>query len=489
MNSRLKIVIIVCAIVLTTTVFALFRKHSTANIATLRHQNPVKVKAITLAVMSLKTSTELSGSVLPQLSVILSAQITAQVTKVTVHTGDAVKKGQMLVALNPSDQLAASHQAYAALLAARSQVASAKISASMTRSLQDTRLRQAQAELLGAEAALKSAIANQQKVDAGPRLQVRQEAAQATAAAKAQLNLASKNLRRMQKLYSEGAVSAQQFDDYQAAYQTARAAYLSAQQSQAMAEQGSRVEDITAAAAQVQQARAAVQQAKEAESQARTALMQTDIARQAVLTAAANQLQQTGAVQAAMVAQSHTILTAPINGYVSDRLIDPGTMASPGLPLLQLQGGKMRLALSVPDNDLKYLHIGEQIPVHIAGRDAMGVVQEISPIADTTAHTLIVKIQLPDSLHAVSGEYGSADIMTGSNKSIMIPSSAIVSNEGLHYAYIVSAANLAQMRVVTLGQTSGKSVEILSGLVPGDKVIISNLGLVKSGEPVTVEGE
>ncbi|MBP2655949.1 MAG: emrA 2 [Firmicutes bacterium] len=147
----------------------------------------------------------------------VSSKISGKVSEVLVLEGDTVKKGQVLVRINPEDILAQKAQAEAAVAAAK---------------------------------------AKYDEVTAGARPQEIGQARAGSDQALANLTNAEKNYRRMENLFSDGVVSASQRDNALAAYQVAQETYNAAKQSLSLAVAGPREEVIRAAEAQVKQAEA-----------------------------------------------------------------------------------------------------------------------------------------------------------------------------------------------------------------------------------------
>jgi multidrug resistance efflux pump len=106
---------------------------------------------------------------------------------------------------------------------------------------------------------------------------------------------------------------------------------------------------------------------------------------------------------------SYTRLVAPFAGVVTARMADPGTMAAPGVPLLQVdQAGALQLDATVDESVIGAIHKGMKVPVAIDGgslTDVAGTVAEIVPAADPSSHSFLVKIDLSSSSQTRAGMY------------------------------------------------------------------------------------
>jgi RND family efflux transporter MFP subunit len=171
----------------------------------------------------------------------------------------------------------------------------------------------------------------------------------------------------------------------------------------------------------------------------------------------------------------YTRLRAPFAGIVTSRFADPGTLASPGVQLLQIdRSGPLQLQATVDESVIGSLHKGMKISVTISSAPndtVVGSVAEILPAADPASHSFMVKIDLPSSMALRAGVYGSAEIVMGKHQAIVAPRSAVVQRGSLACLYVLDANGIAQLRSITLGDARGELVEVLSGLSSGEKLV------------------
>jgi RND family efflux transporter MFP subunit len=171
----------------------------------------------------------------------------------------------------------------------------------------------------------------------------------------------------------------------------------------------------------------------------------------------------------------YTHLVAPFAGVVTARMADPGTLASPGVPLLQVdQAGALQLQATVDESAIATVHKGMKVQVAIDSASSakiMGTVAEIDPAADPSSHSFTVKIDLPSSTQVRAGMYGAAEFSNGVRQAIVITRSAVVSRGSLVCAYVLDAQGIAQLRYLTLGAAQGNLVEVLSGVSPGEQLV------------------
>jgi RND family efflux transporter MFP subunit len=171
----------------------------------------------------------------------------------------------------------------------------------------------------------------------------------------------------------------------------------------------------------------------------------------------------------------YTRLVAPFSGVVTARMADPGTMAAPGVPLLQIdQAGSLQLQVTVDQLVIGVVHKGMKVQVEIEGigpKDMSGSITEIVPAADPASHSFLIKIGLPSSNQLRAGMYGTAEIANGTRQAILIPRSSVASRGSLAGAYLIDSQGIAQLRYLTLGAAQGNLVEVLSGISAGEKLV------------------
>ncbi len=243
-------------------------------------------------------------------------------------------------------------------------------------------------------------------------------AQQDIAGAESNLVLAESTLKRYQNLYDRKSVSPQEFDEVKARYQAALAR-----------------RDMT---------RAGQAQAKAALEQARTSL-------------------------------EYTRIRAPFDGVITEKKMDAGAFASPGMPLFTIEDPhRYRLEVAVNEGDLRYVRIGKDISVAVdALEDAQikGKVVEIVPAADSTSRSFLVKVELPADSRLRSGLFGRAQFIRGERLSVVIPQTAVVERGQLQGVYVLDHDQVASLRYVTVGKSSGNQVEVLSGVQDGERLV------------------
>lgn len=418
-----------------------------------------------------------TGTVSAQFVADLSTRIPGRVTAIAVKEGDRVRKGQLLVALDAADLDASVAQAEAEVRASAVQYQSAVATVNMALATSTAQIGSARAQVEQAKAALASAMAKRNLVDAGPRPQERAAAAENAARANAALVLARKTYERMANLYKNDAITGQQLDAAKSDLDSAQAGYQAALQQQSMTDEGSRSEDKAAADAAVAQAQSGVDAAGSGLVQAQADALVVGVRRAEMRQTLAQIGRARAALSAAVANRSYSTIVAPFDGVVVRRLADPGAMAGPGVSLLRIQGGELRLDAVVPESALAAAHVGAAVPISLdalGGMSMAATIISVSPQGDTASHTFLVKVRLPLSSNARAGMFGRAQIRTGVDHSLTVPVSAVVNRDGLSYVYAVQNG-VARLRLISTGTATGDRVAVMSGLARGETVAISNV--------------
>jgi RND family efflux transporter MFP subunit len=201
--------------------------------------------------------------------------------------------------------------------------------------------------------------------------------------------------------------------------------------------------------------------------------------------AAARALQAASAVESARAAsdqastaESFTMIAAPFDGMVTGTMVEPGNMASPGMPLLRLEDTRgFRLEVRVDESRIGQIRNGDSVPVFLGSRTSSidGTVVEVSRAVDADARAFLVKIALPDALGLRSGEFGKTRFAGTPRRALTIPSAAIVRRGQLTSVFVVDKG-MARVRLVNLSEN-----EVLAGLTESEVVILSPPASVTDG--------
>ena len=180
------------------------------------------------------------------------------------------------------------------------------------------------------------------------------------------------------------------------------------------------------------------------------------------------------AVASAQTQLSYTELRSPYSGTVTARMADPGTLATPGMPILQVdRDGPLQMYATVDESLISAVKLGMKMPVTVdgIGQTITGRVAEIVPAADPASRTFQLKLNLPHEPGMRPGMYATAKFPGAERSMVLAPLSAVIQRGSLAYVYALDANGVAQLRYITLGHKHGNNVEVLSGLAAGAQLV------------------
>jgi len=211
-----------------------------------------------------------------------------------------------------------------------------------------------------------------------------------------------------------------------------------------------------------------------------------EVAAQGVSRAESRLVQARESARAAVTVAAYTKMTAPLAGMITNKAIDRGATVFPGMPLMTVEGeGGFLLEVQAPETLKGQISTGKILEVVMDGTSApeTGRVVEIVPTIDPASRTFTVKVAVAGK-GLRSGSYGKAFVPIGSVKGIMVPKKALVERGALTLVWVVDPQNIIRMRLVKAGRQIGEQVEILAGLSDGERIVVSGAEKASDGGKV-----
>lgn len=177
------------------------------------------------------------------------------------------------------------------------------------------------------------------------------------------------------------------------------------------------------------------------------------------------------ASDAASATESFTRITAPFDGVVTSKLVEPGNMAAPGMPLVRVEDTRgFRLEVRVDESRVGQVAPGSTQAVELEGPEGpitvSGRVSEIARAVDADARAFLVKVDLPKTAGLRSGMFGRARFAGAPKRVLAVPESALVSRGQVTSVFVVDG-DVARLRLVDV-----RGGEVLAGLVEGEQVVV-----------------
>ena len=185
----------------------------------------------------------------------------------------------------------------------------------------------------------------------------------------------------------------------------------------------------------------------------------------------------------------YTTITAPFAGTITRKMANVGDLASPGMSLLEIENGDdLQILAQVPEALLLKVSIGDSLPVHIpaAALTLVGEVAQVAPAADPLSRTAPVKIKIPVGPDLRVGQFARVTLENTDEMTLVVPESAVITKGQMDLVFVVEE-NIARLRLIRTGAVYDGDVEILSGLDPGEFVVVRGADRLQDGQPLTIE--
>ena len=376
----------------------------------------VPVTVSPLRYTKIATPIELSGSLSAVESVTVGAMTGGRVLAVRVRAGDIVHAGDVLAQIDTSGSAAELARARA-----------------------------------GASAAAASESASQSTIEAA-KASIASAQAQADVA-RARATLSETTAGRMEKLFAQGAISAQQLDQTRA--------------------------DLAGARAAVAQAQAGLEGARKTYG---AAVAQSRAAADTSLGAQAG-------IAAATVPLRDATLTAPFDGIVVNKFVEVGAVVAPGTPIVAVQNARdLEVDVAVPDDALTGLSAGTPIAVRVdavGGAPIAGHIRAIVPSQNAALRSATLKIAVPSRAGLQPGMFARVTVPGSVRSGWVAPLAALVTRAGQSGVFVVrgGTASFVPLQTGAVGQST---VEVLGIDGRATQVAVSGLQRVDDGTRVTV---
>jgi RND family efflux transporter MFP subunit len=385
----------------------------------------VAVETAQATVRQIPTYFEATGTLASDAATDVAPAIGGKIAEVNFDVGSYVEKGSVLVRLDDRDARIRVEQAEAQLEQQKKAVNQAVAA-----------LRQAQIRL---------GVRDGETFDIEKFSQV--------ISVRANLELAEKELARAERLYATEDISRSLLDQRRAQRDALIGQLAEARSNAAVA-----VKAINSAEAAVVSARAAVN----------TAQTQVDQAKKAL---------------------SDTVIIAPISGYISERVADPGEFVTPNAPNTKVativRTSTLRLKIDVPEQSIGNVKVGQSISMQTSAypdRSFAGRVVRMLPTLNAQARSLTVEAEVPNTEGLLKpGQFAIVRITQSQpENAVMIPVAAVKTEGDVNKVFIIRDG-AAREQIVQLGLLEDRMIQVKTGVAEGDTVAVTNLDSLFDG--------
>lgn len=447
----------------------------------------------------------------------VTPRITGTITMLNVYAGDRVKRGQLLARLDTSQSAPLVANQRAGLNMARQGVGVARKEYQQALAA----INEAHAEVGMKTGAIESVradltAAQEEHSNAQAQLDATQsmnsDAAAQLQAAQADQQYWRDEISRETSLLKAGAVTQEEYQRERAQAENADAKVLQGQARvmQAQAQIRGAQSAARKAEAMIASAKSKVDQAQ-AElnshyAHVRSTEAASDSARQKIVQAQAGVQQAQATLAGASATQGYSDIRSQTDGVVTQRVISPGVLVSPGQTILRISQIKpIRLQANVSESDLSKVRVGTRILVNNQDgnlKPLMAQITSVAPSVDPTGRTGVVEAIVPNQdRRFLPGQYVTMDISTGRNMNTLriptralryhaAPSGGVISTQAIPSVWVAEpivgqeGQYTGREVEVKVGLSDEKSTEILAGLKVGQKVVVAGQDYLKNGDNV-----
>ena len=209
-----------------------------------------------------------------------------------------------------------------------------------------------------------------------------------------------------------------------------------------------------------------------------------DVARTTVQTADAR-------LEGVMVNMDDRLVRAPFTGVLGFRNVSEGSLISPGTVITTLDDiSVIKLDFTIPEVYLADIKAGQTIKANSVvyrNQQFEGQVSVVGSRVDPVTRSVVVRALIDNSDATLRpGMLLTVSMELNEHEALVVPEESVVVNQGRQYVMVVDAENMARQVEVTLGRRRPGIVEILTGLVPGERVVTEGVAQVRPGQPVNI---
>lgn len=188
------------------------------------------------------------------------------------------------------------------------------------------------------------------------------------------------------------------------------------------------------------------------------------------------------AVASAQEGVSYTEIRAPYAGVVAKRLVQVGETVSPGTPLIiALSLQYLRVEVDIPQSIVDQVRRVKKAAIYIDGRRIESTRVTVFPEASTPSSTFRTRLELPENATDLyPGMFVKAGFVIGVRERLLIPAAALVRRGEVTAVYMLDPGGQLSMRQVRVGERFDDSIEVLSGVVAGERVVTDPQAALKT---------
>ncbi|WP_373325556.1 efflux RND transporter periplasmic adaptor subunit [Sporomusa paucivorans] len=188
---------------------------------------------------------------------------------------------------------------------------------------------------------------------------------------------------------------------------------------------------------------------------------------------------------------SYGVISSPVDGVVANKTVTVGQVVSPGAALMVVQDiDQIYAVIPVEQKDLGRVNIGQKAHVTIdAYPDKVftGVVDVMNPDAGSASRMFRTKIKIDNAGGELkSGMFANVQLVTGESiQALTVPQAAVIQRQDAYYVFTLENGK-AVRKPIEIGEVTGSTIVVKSGLEAGEQVIITSVSRLHDGDAVRV---
>ncbi len=182
-------------------------------------------------------------------------------------------------------------------------------------------------------------------------------------------------------------------------------------------------------------------------------------------------------------------LEAPFSGTITAVMLEPGELAQPGVPVVEISGdGGIELRVEVPESVAPGLREGQAASVELpfARQSASARITSVARAAVGPGHLFPVIVALEPAPGLAAGMTAELILETAAAQALAVPLRAVVNPGSSQPAVFVIRDGRARRVPVELGDLSGDRVTVTGELSLGERVVVAGNTQIADGDPVEV---
>ncbi len=186
-------------------------------------------------------------------------------------------------------------------------------------------------------------------------------------------------------------------------------------------------------------------------------------------------------------------VTAPYTGYVTGKFNQQGEYVRRGEVVVEIMDlATLEAEVSLPERYFEGVSTGSRVPIDVGsmGLQVIGEVVAVNPKIDPKTRTFLIKVRVDNREGRLKAGLFCSGVLSlpALKEAIAVPAPAVLNDEGRAYVWVADAGKV-ERRIIQVGVSEGGFVQVIDGLVAGEKVVAEGTGGLMEGTPIEIENQ